>query len=71
MARDFPLFYNLEATEFFAAVESIMGSQEPGRVPDQGGQQPPQHVQCQQQAEVQHQMQHMNAGQPRGQHSES
>eukprot|EP00975_Prorocentrum_lima_P068728 12922239-Prorocentrum_lima.AAC.1 len=35
MARDFPLCYNVEATDLFAAVEAIMGSQEPGRVPDQ------------------------------------
>eukprot|EP00975_Prorocentrum_lima_P027918 5870272-Prorocentrum_lima.AAC.1 len=47
-----------------------MGSQEPGRVPDPGGP-PPQEVQGQQQAEVQLQMQQLNAGHQRGQQPQS
>eukprot|EP00975_Prorocentrum_lima_P070435 12931978-Prorocentrum_lima.AAC.1 len=43
-----------------------MGSQEPGKVPDEGGQ-PPQELQGQQQAEVQLQMQQLNDGKQQGQ----
>eukprot|EP00975_Prorocentrum_lima_P058297 12234707-Prorocentrum_lima.AAC.1 len=36
MARDIPLSHTLEARDTFDAIEAAMGSQEPGRVPDQG-----------------------------------
>eukprot|EP00975_Prorocentrum_lima_P061749 12881635-Prorocentrum_lima.AAC.1 len=68
MAREFSLFTNPEATEFFAAAEERRGSQEPGKVQDQGGQP---HQEGQQQPEVKLQMQQLSVGPSQGRHSPS